>query len=88
VIIAEVRDNGMGKWVVLECQHPVKTGKHLVLGGKEQPEMLEICGHSFTIGPFTENDKLADKVEEHVQSHADGTWVREDELAARRDKES
>lgn len=86
MIIAEVRDTGMGKWLVLECQHPVRTGKHIVLGGKSHPEMLESCGETFTIGPFTENDKLADKIEEHEQSHLRGRTAPADrEAGAHRD---
>jgi hypothetical protein len=89
MIVATVSDNGMGKWVLLECQHPVKTGKHVIIGGKSQPELLEACGMTFPVGPFTEADKLADRVEEHEQSHAEGTFAREDELAERRkDQES
>lgn len=88
MIIAEVRDDGMGKWIVLECQHPVKTGRHIVLGGKAQPELLETCGQTFTIGPFTLNDQLADKVEEHERSHREGTRVLSDELAVRRNQGS
>lgn len=69
MITASVEDTAAGRWVVLECQHPVDSGRHLILGGKTSAKLLSACGEKFPIGPFTEPADLADRIEKHVWSH-------------------
>jgi len=90
MIVATVEDTAAGKYVVLECQHPVASGRHIILGGKSRAKLMTMCGVTFVVGQFTDPGELADKVGEHEKTHHE-TAVPEDtghhraiDLASRR----
>lgn len=85
MITASVEDTAAGRWVVLECQHPVPTRKYLILGGKSSGIILTACGERFVLGQFTDPGEFADRVERHVNGHQKGKEESKEEEAQEQD---